>query len=155
MMRVSVKIKREQLDYALSTLREVAKSQRRYSLFRRFVTLIADSWWAETFWKQGARRGHPLWAPLSDRYLKWKVRHGKSDMALILTGHLQGSHGILSETDTTLTWGTNIPYAEYHQNPSIPGRPPKREIVFITEDDKTELGEFCKTFLRTMLERFP
>ncbi len=139
--------------HILNAVKMIAKNQRKYKLFRKIAKLLFHSWWGETFQKQGARRGHPRWRPLNPKYARWKRVHGKATQPLILTGHLQGSPQILADHKTRLLWGTKVPYAGYHQAPTVSGRPPKREMVFITTRDKGELKLFVEKFIENVLRR--
>ena len=139
--------------HILRAVEEIAKNQRKYRLFRKIARLLFHSWWGEAFRKQGARRGHPRWRSLKPKYVAWKRAHGKSTKPLILSGHLQGSPQVLSEYKTRLIWGTKVPYAGYHQKPTVSGRPPKREMIFITARDKVELELFVKKFIENVLKR--
>lgn len=95
---------------------------------------------AEAFAVEGARRGLPVWAPLSERYRRWKERHFPGRKILELTGDLRrslaekgrGHRRILSPT--FMLFGTMIrtkrgaPYAMFHQEGTrrMPARPPLR-----------------------------
>ncbi len=68
-------------------------------------------------------------------------------------GHLQGSPETFYDGRTSLIWGSDVPYAPYHQAPTVKGRPPKREIIFITRQDKKELADFVGSFIDNVLRR--
>ncbi|MHA1882467.1 MAG: phage virion morphogenesis protein [Candidatus Thorarchaeota archaeon] len=149
MIEVSVQL--NETPETVDLISKIAQDQRRFGLFRSIARLLFHSWWAETFRLQGARRGHAPWKPLNPNYAAWKVAHGKPNKILQYTGHLMGSPNIIREDATSLLWGTKIPYAKYHQDPVERGRPPKREIIFITEADKQELSRFTARFIDKIL----
>jgi len=126
---------------------QFAKSPESFHAFSNMADLLLRSWWGETFEKQGARRGHEPWKPLSPMYATYKREQGQPARTMIATGHLQASPKILRETANSLSWGTDIPYAQYHQRPPKEGRPPQRELIFITNEDIGELEDFLHTFL--------
>ncbi len=137
----------------LHAVESIAQNQRKWGLFRKMARFLFHSWWGETFARSGARRGHPAWKPLNERYAIWKAKQGKSKAILRYYGHLQASPNILGESKTTLQWGTNIPYAQYHQAPTKPGRPPKREIIFVTRKDESEIESFVRDFIDNVLRK--
>jgi len=148
---VSVSVNLNATPAMLNSLRSIVTNQRTYGLFRSMANLLFTTWWAETFRKQGARRGHTAWVPLKPAYQRWKVAHKRSPKIMQYYGHLQRSVQILEETATTLVWGTKIPYSEYHQAPTVKGRPPKRELVFITDSDVREMERFIVKFSEAIL----
>lgn len=94
---------------------------------------------AGTFAKQG-----PGWQPLAPSTLARKRRLGQSERILEATSTLRksltvaGSPGAIDRDEgSSLFVGSNIPYGHWHQSGgTIPGRPPKRPPVRITEPDK-------------------
>jgi len=134
---MSIKIEVD-ISGTLKDLRGLAarvKNPKLYGLWKRLMNLLFKSWIAETFRKEGARRGHAKWKRLSPKYLRWKTTSHKgrggntygpySAKPLIKYGHLQASFKLLREQKSSMFFGTNIPYAKHHQDPKIPGRPPK------------------------------
>lgn len=75
-------------------------------------------------------RGHGGWPPLAPSTLADKARHGYPEDPLVRTGDLKESLTnpavAAHRTHKQLTWGTDIPYAPYHQTgtPRMPKRPP-------------------------------
>lgn len=88
--------------------------------------------------------GHGAWPPLADSTVLEKAAMGYSDKMLVRTGDLMESL-----TDPTraaaifpleMTWGTDVEYAHWHQDGgTIPGRPPKREILQLRVEDRRAL----------------
>jgi phage gpG-like protein len=83
-------------------------------------------------------------------------RAPRSRKMLILTGHLQGSPKILSESQNDLLFGTEVPYGQYHQLGGgafgHPGRPPQREFMFITQKDTEEINDFLVEMLQKIID---
>lgn len=149
---VSVEVDLKTTPKVLTALSKIVKNQKSYGMFRSIARLLFHSWWSQTFLKGGARRGHVKWRPLKPEYAAWKIRRGLSRATLQFTGHLLGSPNIIEERKTSLVWGTRIPYAKYHQAPTVPGHPPKREIIFITKQDRDELGAFTVRFIERVMK---
>ncbi len=132
------------------------KNPQTLGLWRRLTTFLFMSWISETFARLGARRGHTLWKPLSEPYASFKTsRHARrtggsygpySDRPLTKLGHLKSSFilgapdNVFRQRKKEMFFGSQIPYAQYHQDPEVEGHPPKREMVFVTEKDKKEMG---------------
>jgi hypothetical protein len=132
-------------------------------LWARMVQFLFMSWIGETFAKLGARRGHSAWKELSPRYKAWKTSQHKtkkgtirgpySERPLTKTGHLKASFvvgarsNVFQQERTRMFFGSRVPYAEHHQEPKVEGRPPKREIIFITQQDENDLGDLVTKWL--------
>jgi len=150
---VKIEIEDEKVRGMLERIRRKVKDPKRFGLWRRLTFLLFMSWIAETFRLQGARRGHRAWKKLNPKYRQWKIAHRKSGRALIDTGHLQASFvvgapdNVYKEENLEMVFGTKVPYAVHHQSPKIPGRPPKREIVFITRQDRKEIDDVVKKWI--------
>ena len=140
---VSITINAKDAISDLQLVREVINNQSRYRIFRTMSELLLRVYYAETFDKEGERRGHAKWQPLNPKYAKYKARRGRTTKPLILTGHARGSAKVLNETTTALEYGTDVPYMPYHQDGGNRGNnPPQREFLFITNQDLTEIGNF-------------
>ena len=87
----------------------------------------------------GGGRGGKKWAPLSRAYSRWKERVAPGRPILVLTGDLvlslttQTGDTIQNEQPLSLSLGTKLPYAKYHQNGTrrMPARPP---LVILQKD---------------------
>lgn len=107
---------------------------------------------AQQFGSQGAASGG--WAALSPGYAEWKARHYPGAPILVRTGALMRSltarpYGVERITRDSLTVGTNIDYAWYHQHGTsrMPARPPveftdarRREWVRIIQRHVVQAG---------------
>jgi len=90
------------------------------------------------FASEGARGGKK-WAPLSRGYARWKERIAPGRPILTLTGDLvlslirQTGDTIHEEQPLSLSLGTRLPYAKFHQRGTkrMPARPP---IVLTRQD---------------------
>lgn len=87
-------------------------------------------------------RNQGRWAALSPRYAEWKAVHYPGRPLMVRTGALMQDltsqpFGIDSRTSTTLTMGTDLPYAAFHMTGTrrMPARPP----VVLTENAKKEM----------------
>jgi len=101
---------------------------------------------AETFQKEGARDGQPLWEPFSENTLydedgePQKRPSGKfytpASKLLQDTGNLKNSFVIKKLVNNELIFGSSLKYAKKHQMgfKSLPAR----QMLFITETDRRE-----------------
>lgn len=114
-------------------------------LWRRFSRTMAD------IEQQRFRtEGDGTWPPLAAATIDEKARLGFPPFPLIRTGELYQS---LTEptraaafSPQEMSWGTDVPYAKYHQGfqddagtPTDPGRPPVRKVLDITVPDRRRL----------------
>jgi phage gpG-like protein len=94
--------------------------------------------------------GFGEWPPLAWSTLKEKVRLGFPLDPLIRTGDLERSltdrEQAMRILPQRMTWGTDIPYAKYHQGfrndagePTDPGRPPVRKPLDLRVEDRRRL----------------
>jgi len=81
----------------------------------------------------GTHHNMPPFAPLSPRYARWKSRRYPGAPILVRSGRLRDSltnpnhpDAIATVTPQSLTYGTSVPYAAYHQlgTQRMPARPP-------------------------------
>ena len=120
----------------------------------------------EVFGNQGAvgakanRGSWGPWASLNPDYLEWKVTHGFSPMILIRTGDLlksltsrSDSNFLFHPRDLSMTIGTRVPYAKYHQTGATwtrGGRTirlPKREPIRVNKTQSREWVKLIQLFL--------
>lgn len=101
----------------------------------------------DNFDMEGAMVGG--WSPLSPGYAAWKARHHGAHLGILeLSGRLRGSlrwttggigpEGIFDARPTSLTIGTSVPHASYHQDGD---GVPKREFLFLRDDDPEFYGQ--------------
>mgnify|MGYP001558528499 CR=1 FL=1 len=82
------------------------------------------------------RRGGSEWVKLSPKYKAWKDWHYPGRPILVRTGDLKqslvefGGNHIFRAERTSMTFGSRIPYAGYHQSGTrtMPSRPPIQTI---------------------------
>lgn len=93
------------------------------------------------------------WAPLSPLYGRWKARVRPGRPLLVFGGDLKQTmtlpgKGIYIVRPTSMTVGTALPYAKYHQNgtPNMPAR------KLIGTPRKADSGQFGKILQRWIVE---
>lgn len=96
-----------------------------------------------------ATEGHGEWPPLAESTLLDKERHGFPPFPLIRTGELYQSltepQRAASIAPWSMTWGSDVDYAVYHQGfrpdgtPTDPGRPPVRKPLDLSVEDRRML----------------
>lgn len=103
--------------------------------------------------RDGGRFGGGSWAPLAPAYAKQKARDFPGTRILERTGDLReslrwngyglGEGGVWTVTQHSLTFGTAIPYAQYHAKgtPTMPARP------FMDPPDKSVFAPQLKQWL--------
>ena len=143
MLRVSLQVDGiAQFDRAFSRFSEGLKDLRPLwePLAQEFYR-IED----EQFASEGAHSGNP-WKPLSPKYQQWKEKHIPGPMILELTNKLKlsltykgNSAHVRQEDLLTLTLGSSLPYAKYHQTGTR--RMPARKPIDLSEDHKAKLGK--------------
>lgn len=96
---------------------------------------------AQIFGREGAYGSFPARKPLSQKWLDFKVAHGWSPRIMVMTGALRQSltragadGGVLRQTPMSMTIGTSIRYAHYHQHGK--GRNPVRQMVFVNDSQR-------------------
>lgn len=122
--------------------------------------VIEDDWYAEEkeqFQSEGAAGGQ-RWKLLSPDYLLWKMVHyPNAERILERTGNLERSltkagdpNGVCLEARKTLTLGTKIPYAIYHQSIEPRTIMPRRPVIQLTESFKRGVMRQIQMYLVTM-----
>lgn len=105
-----------------------------------------------------ASEGGGEWPPLAASTLLEKERLGFPAFPLIRTGELYQSLTDPSRAAAfsaqEMTYGTDVPYAKYHQGfrddsgaPTDPGRPPVRKVIDITVADRRRLEVDMVTYV--------
>ena len=155
-MKVEIAVDMRGFVKGNEVLQDFARNPEKYKLYSNLAHLLMVTWWDQTFEKEGARRGHAKWAPLDPKYAAWLVKHQKTligGRAKILWrwGHLGGSRRILNRSNRWLDFGTDVPYAPYHQEGT--SRLPKREFLFFTDADMREMADFTEVFLERVLHK--
>lgn len=125
--------------------------------FREMLTKLAGIE-REQFASEGGR-GSGGWAPLAASTLATKRANGLDEHILVATGRLRASlTGVAPGGDarrevhpTEMVFGTNVPYARYHQLGTI--RIPRRRFLELTELDRREA--FVKVLQRFYMTREP
>lgn len=104
---------------------------------------------SEQFDSEG-QRGGAKWKPLSEKYRQWKEKKYPGRPILHLTGRLRRSLSVVGGGDQirepeplSLTLGTRVPYAVYHQRGGgrLPARPPM-------QINKNDYGKFVSRMYR-------
>ena len=122
---------------------------------------IRDDFTLETtrsFVSLGKSTGHP-WKPLSPPYETWKSKHFPGRPLMVLTGRLARS--LTTETDrnfifarkggTSLTLGSRVKYAGYHQRGTE--RLPARPLFIMNREIATRWATALRDELDTILEK--
>lgn len=113
--------------------------------YRPIWPIIEDDFYAEEkaqFKSEGAEGGEK-WPELSAEYAGWKEARYPGKPILQRTGNLvasltSGSHpdAVRVRERKTLTLGSKVPYAIYHQSPAPRKRLPRRPEIMLTEEFK-------------------
>lgn len=97
----------------------------------------------DNFRSRGASSGHP-WMPLDDEYARWKLAHHGPKPPLVIDGRLFKEVTFLrgppnSIGKLTATFGTDLPYAKFHQAGTRDM--PARKIIFVPKLFSQRLSE--------------
>lgn len=106
------------------------------------------------FVSQGASLGKQ-WEKLSPRYAEWKARVYGPATILYRTGRL--FYSLAQGTEETvkilgprsLSYGTTVPYAMYHQSEAARHRLPRRQFSKITDDQREAWKILIKKYFAT------
>ena len=111
--------------------------------YRPIWGVIAEDFYEtekKQFKTEGAEGGPYAWQFLSEKYALWKEVHYPGTRILERTGDLERSltmagdpNGVLIEARKTLTLGTKIPYAIYHQSIEPRKKLPRRPEIMLNE----------------------
>jgi phage gpG-like protein len=119
-----------------------------------FEKLAADFYRFEgdVFRTEGAVNASGQWKPLSPRYAAWKAKRYPGRRILRLTGKLRsslvkpGAEGNIEEiTPTSMTLGTSIPYAGFHQRGTR--RMPARKVIDLPNRMMTRWARMTEEYL--------
>lgn len=149
MLRFTIDVAGErQLDRGISRFEEGISD------YRPVWDLIYDDFLAEVkaqFESEGAHGGG-RWAPLSERYARWKQKHYPGKPILERTGDLKkslterGAPGAVFRSEPrALTMGTDVPYAIYHQTGTR--KMPARQEIRLTSHFKIEAMRLIQEYL--------
>ena len=110
----------------------------------RFIKLQAQN-----FASQGATMSGG-WSPLSPQYARQKARSHPGAPILVRDGDLRdslaGTLGIREHNRHSMTVGTAVPYATYHQN-GTPRMPARRLIGDVPVGEQREWGRILQRFI--------
>jgi phage gpG-like protein len=127
--------------------------------YRPIWPVIEDEFYAQEklqFQTEGMDgSGGTKWVPLSPEYAGWKEAHFPGKPILQRTGDLYDSltnpnstNGVRREERKTLTLGSTLPYALYHQTGSRDGEhPPARPEIQFPEAWKRTVMHHVQTYL--------
>lgn len=136
--------------------RGIARFSEAVADYRPIWPVIADDFYAEEkaqFRSEGAEGGEK-WQELSPVYAGWKKAHYPGKPILQRTGDLVNSltrerdpNAVRFEERKTLTLGSKIPYAIYHQSPKPRKRLPRRPEIMLTEAFKRGVTRHMQAYL--------
>jgi phage gpG-like protein len=97
-------------------------------LWARFAPIMSaiERQWFDT-------AGFGTWPPLAESTVAEKERLGFPSDPLVRTGNLRDSlvdpSRAMRVGRNVMVWGTDVDYAEHHQDPAVAGRPPERQVI--------------------------
>ncbi len=122
---------------------------------RKPFSMMADEFFesmANVFSAEGAFEERSRWQELSPAYAKWKARHFPGRKILERTGRMKrslttkgGPDNVLEITPKSLSVGTRVPYAMYHQKGT--SRMPMRKIIELTNAQKRRWVRIMHTYM--------
>lgn len=115
-----------------------------YGRFASYLIKELDRMWATA----GVSRDHP-WPPLAQSTLAEKARKGFLSDILVRSGQLRASFRALRLSDDGMVFGTDVPYAKYHDSdlprklgPDGEAILPQRKLLKKLERDEQRLEGF-------------
>lgn len=102
--------------------------------------------------------GFGEWPPLAPSTVREKTRLGFPLTPLVRHGNLERSLTKREEamrlTPQSMSWGTDVEYAHYHQDGgSTPGRPPQRKVLDIRVEDRRRLEASMVSWINEVAAR--
>ena len=101
--------------------------------------------------------GHGQWPPLSPKYAAWKKANFSGQPIMRASDMLydslikKGRGGIEEIDKLTMRWGTNVPYARFHQKGA--GHLPVRRVVHLVEDEKKAIVKQVQRYVVSMRDK--
>jgi phage gpG-like protein len=139
--------------------RAIARFADGVSDYRPIWPVIEDDFYAQEkdqFASEGAEGGEK-WPELAPEYAEWKATAFPGKPILQRSGDLYGSltspnnpNAVRIEERKTLTLGSRVPYAIYHQSPLPRKRLPRRPEIMLTEPFKRAVMHHIQTYLVQM-----
>jgi phage gpG-like protein len=136
--------------------RGIARFSGGVSDYRPIWPVMADVFYAmerRQFQTEGEEGGKP-WPQLSEPYARWKQVHYPGRPILQRTGDLMRSltsqhdpNAVYNPQPRTLTLGTRLPYAIYHQSPQPRRVLPRRPEIQFSEPWKREMTKQMQLYL--------
>lgn len=124
--------------------------------YRGIWPIIEDDFYAQEkdqFRSEGTEGGEQ-WQALSPEYAGWKEAHFPGQPILQRSGNLERSlttgsdpNSVKIEERKTLTLGTRVPYAIYHQSIAPRTKLPRRPEIMLTEAFKRGVMHHMQTYL--------
>lgn len=139
-----------QIEPAISALKGLLERLRDLRPVWRSLTVYLRRAALQQFASEGGRGG-AQWAPLTPRYAaqKEKVFPGQPIMRasdrLFQSLTDQTADSVVEIEAQEMTFGTEVPYARYHQRGE--GRNPQRKILVVTEEDRRQLKKIVRAHL--------
>jgi len=143
----------EQLNRTLGQMVEKSTSFRELWLSQEFKDILYGAE-KQQFATEGSH-GSGGWAPLSPEYAAQKAKTHPGKPILQREGHLWRSltdpnadGAVYAASNKTLTWGTQVPYAIFHQTgtANMPDRPP----IEFTEAERREIVKALQKHIFTI-----
>lgn len=133
--------------------RDLARARHRVGDLRPALNALAAILVEENranFSSEGAASVYGRWDPLSPNYRRWKEKHYPGKPILVRTGALEASltslpMGVQTATSTTISLGTDIEYARYHQTGTR--NMPRRAPVALTERAKRDMVKVIQKWI--------
>lgn len=137
-----------QVDRSIARVENAAADMRPvWEVLRaRFLRLEARQFATEGTYSGG-------WPALSPPYAAWKARAYPGKTILRRTDDLwrslvQGPAVAILEP-ALMILGSDVDYGEHHQKPAIPGRPPQRRPIELTENERREWVRIMQRYIIT------
>jgi len=126
----------------------ISRLRTRIEDMRPYWPLIAEKFYKieqRAFSSEGAVSRHGMWARLNARYKAWKDLHYPGRRVLTLRGSLRDTltraghpQAIYEATPRSLTLGSRVPYAIYHQTGT--GKMPARRPIDLSAREYAEIA---------------
>lgn len=148
-MRIRTKVKVTGTKQVYERMAGMAKRAGDFSSVFRWAQRELEEANRHNFASQGATSGAP-WMPLDNEYARWKLSEYGPLPTLIRTGDLYRDVTFLHGPPNRIgkhqaTFGTNLPYAKFHQSGTW--KMPARKIIFVPPLFAQRLSELVLNYL--------
>lgn len=112
--------------------------------FAQAATYLKDVFSGDVFDSKGSAIGEP-WAPLTQKHLNWKLKHGYPADILIMTSDMKKSF-YTEVGDQFAVIGNNVSYFKYHQSNKARTIVPRRVMMKLADRQRNAIIKIFQSY---------